>query len=1359
MQRLSWHIKRNFFRSQVARRIFGLFVLCALLPLGVLAYVAFSQVRTQLQQQAEQWLQHTSKTAGMALYERLLLLETDLKTIIASLPGGTHDVLKPATHVLAERFHSHFTGLALVTRDGQILDTLNATPPPSLPLTPEQQHHLNTGKTLLIAQPESENSARIFMLRALDVASLPQPMLVAEIHPTYLWHGDEVSLSGAELFAVERSQVMLFTSSHNSVPVPALQHMLQGGLISGLFTWTYAHETQLASYWSLFMQPRFLAAWVLVYSQPRSAIFAPLRNFTKTFLLVIVLSFLVILLLSLIQIRRSLVPIALLREATRSMARKHFGSRVKIDSQDEFAELGTSFNEMAESLETHLKMMVTINHIGMALSAEHDTTRLLETIVLGAKSLTRADGGAIYLVTEDHHLRLAMMHIDSLQLRRTETTEVPIPLYSAAGEPNMGVVAAFSVLHNVTINVPDIYTTDGFDFSGNRDFDQCMGYRSRSFLSIPMRNRHHDILGVLQLINTRDARTQQIVPFTEEDQRLAESLASQAAVALSNHTLTQALQESEKRYRDLVERNPGPICIHDLNGTLLFVNPAWAHALEYTPAEIIARNIAAFLIPSERQRFQASMECLSHDTRTDDLFRLVTKTGAERLWMYRGVRYEEEGKPPYVFGHAQDITERSRAEALQRAKETAEAANRAKSQFLANMSHEIRTPLNGVLGMTELLLGTGLTPKQHQLAETVQRSGTVLLGLINDVLDFSKIEAGKLELEQVDFDVWETLEDVAELLAERAYSKGLELVCSLHPATPATVCGDPVRLRQILTNFVSNAIKFTTQGEVVIRVQPLETGRDTVTLRLEVCDTGIGIPQAARARIFEAFSQADDSTTRRYGGTGLGLAITKQLVEMMGGTIGVESAPGQGSTFWCTVRLALPVAHTSHAALGLPPYCQGQRVLVVDDNAVSRRLLHEWLYVWHVRSHKAANGHQALQMLRDAAAQGQPYALALLDTHMPAMDGIDLARTIKADPVLAATRLVLLTSVALSGYVPHVVQLGIAGYLTKPVRRAKLAQCLATLLAPTAPTVPEPVSLPLLPTPSVVMLAQMSETPATRPAWCGYVLLAEDNAINQEVAVGMLEQLGYRVDTVVNGREAVAARVRTAYDLVLMDCEMPDMDGFAATQAIRDYEHSTVVSRVPIIALTAHVLEGSREQCLTAGMDDYLSKPFSLEQLYMLLARWIPHLSEHALPPVTALASAPLAAEAPPPPVLPAALPLDITVLNSLRALQHRDNTDLLGRLIQLYMRNTPPLLETLRQAVTRGDAPTVHKAAHSLKSSSGNLGALTLSTLCRELETMGRTHCLASAPAVLARLEAEYSAVCAALLVEQQQGACHTTM
>jgi PAS domain S-box-containing protein len=892
MYRLSWHLERDFFRSTVARRIFGLFVLCALLPLSVLAYVAFSQVMTQLEQQAEQWLQHTSKTAGIALYERLVLLETDLKTIIAGFPGGTHDVLKPATHVLADRFQSHFKGLALVSTDGQILDTLHAALPSILPLTPEQHQHLNTGKTLLLTQPEPENTARIFMLRTLHVASLPQPILVAEIHPTYLWHGEEGSLSGAQLFAVDRSLTVLFTSSYTYVPVPELQEMLQGGLISGLFTWTYAHETHLASYWSLFMQPRFLTAWALVYSQPRTDILAPLRRFTKTFLLVILLSFLVILLLSLIQIRRSLVPIALLREATRKMARKHFGSRVKIDSQDEFAELGTSFNEMAENLENHLQMMVTINHIGMALSAEHDTTRLLETIVLGAKSLTKADGSAIYLVTEDHHLRLAMMHIDSLHLIRTETTEAPIPLYDAAGEPNTGVAAAFSALHSVTINVPDIYTTDGFDFSGNRDFDQRMGYRSRSFLSIPIRNRHNDILGVLQLINTRDVRTQQIIPFAEEDQRLAESLASQAAVALSNHTLTTALQESEKRHRDLVERNPGPICIHDLTGTLLFVNPAWAHALEYTPAEIIGRNIAAFLIPSERQRFKASMECLRRDTLTDGLFRLATQTGEERLWMYRGVRYEEEGKPPYVFGHAQDITERSRAEALHRAKETAEAANRAKSQFLANMSHEIRTPLNGVLGMTELLLGTDLTPKQRQLAETVQRSGTVLLGLINDVLDFSKIEAGKLDLEQVDFDVWETLEDVAELLAERAYSKGLELVCSLHPATPATVRGDPVRLRQILTNFVSNAIKFTAQGEVVIRVQPLAAARDTVTLRLEVCDTGIGIPQATQARIFEAFSQADDSTTRRYGGTGLGLAITKQLVEMMGGTIGVESTPG-----------------------------------------------------------------------------------------------------------------------------------------------------------------------------------------------------------------------------------------------------------------------------------------------------------------------------------------------------------------------------------------------------------------------------------------------------------------------------------
>ena len=416
-----------------------------------------------------------------------------------------------------------------------------------------------------------------------------------------------------------------------------------------------------------------------------------------------------------------------------------------------------------------------------------------------------------------------------------------------------------------------------------------------------MNNHHHATIGVLQLVNRWDKTSEAIIPFSEEDQRLAASLASQAAVALTNHSLTGALQESEKRYRDLVENSPGPICMHDLDGTLRFVNPAWAHALGYEPADIIGRNFVEFLAPSVRPRFEADFARIGQEASTDDLLHLVTKHGEERLWMYRSSRHEEADGPPYVFGHAQDITDRHRAEALRLAKEIAEAANRAKSQFLASMSHEIRTPMNGVLGMTELLLGTELTDRQRRFAETVHRSGTSLLEIINDILDFSKIEAGKLELEHLDFDLWQAIEDVAELLAEQAQHKGLELACVIDQEVPTVLCGDAVRLRQILTNLLSNAIKFTMQGEVVLGVTTLEETEESAVLRFAVRDTGLGIAPEVQERLFEAFAQADSSITRQYGGTGLGLAIVKHIIQAHGGEVWVKSELGQGSTFFFTL--------------------------------------------------------------------------------------------------------------------------------------------------------------------------------------------------------------------------------------------------------------------------------------------------------------------------------------------------------------------------------------------------------------------------------------------------------------------------
>ena len=657
------------------------------------------------------------------------------------------------------------------------------------------------------------------------------------------------------------------------------------------------------------------------------------------------------------------------------------------------------------------------------------------------------------------------------------------------------------------------------------------------------------------------------------------------------------LRESEQRYRLLFQRSLTGHYRSTRSGQLLECNDAFARIFGYaSPDECIANIMReAFVEPTERAQFLAQLDVAG--AVVDDERRMRRHDGV-MIWILEHATLlpGESGGSDVIEGNVIDITRRKEADAaLAAAMAASDAANRAKSEFLANMSHEIRTPMNGILGMAELIQRTELTPEQHETIDVIKLSADSLMDIINDILDFSKLEAGKLELDSTEFDIRALVEDAVRTLAPRAHLKGLELVSDLAIGLPARIVGDPGRIRQVLLNLLGNALKFTEEGEVVVRAEVERGAGGGATLHLSVRDSGIGIPPEKQATVFEAFTQADASTTRRYGGTGLGLSITTHLLSLMEGKITLESTVGVGSTFH--VRVPTVVVHPS--ADPPPPVgladLQGLPVLVVDDNATNRRILEDTLLHWGLRPTLVDSGRVALEMLDQAQTDGHPYGIVLLDYQMPDMDGFEVAAAIKEHPALSGTTIMMLSSVGERGDGQRSRALGVNAYLTKPVRQSVLLDAVlqlgARVIARTTPSRTDVVESPSAPVP---VITRHTLRPPERAERSLRVLLAEDNPVNQIVARKMLESRGHRVTIASNGRQAVDASAREAFDLILMDVQMPELDGRAASAVIRKREAGTG-RHTPIIAVTASAMEGDRDQCVAAGMDGYLSKPIKYD--------------------------------------------------------------------------------------------------------------------------------------------------------------------
>ena len=919
---------------------------------------------------------------------------------------------------------------------------------------------------------------------------------------------------------------------------------------------------------------------------------------------------------------------------------------IAIENVRLFQELETSTKELTRSVGE----LRALGEVSRAVGSTLDLETVLETIVTQAVDLSDSHGGIVYEfeeVSQTFHARatheIASEHLEALRAAPIRLGEGAVGHAGIIREP-VQVVDIEEERHLVAPQTRSFLVRDGV----------------RSLLAVPLVGEGQLLGGLVILRRERGALTPEAVTTLQ-------TFAAQSVLAIRNARLFRETQR-QKQYSDaLVETSPVAIATMDLGTTVVGWNPAAERLFGYSATEAIGRRIDDLVsTPEIREEVRALLQQALDGERVRLITRRARKDGSLVDVAASATRVVVDGREVGIIAIYHDITE------LLHARRDAEAANEAKSAFLATMSHEIRTPMNAVIGMSGLLLNTTLTDEQREYAEVIRQSGDALLTVINDILDFSKIEAGKLELESQPFDLRESIEGALDLVATRAAEKGLDVAYLIADDTPAAVVGDVTRLRQVLLNLLSNAVKFTERGDVVLSVSArcVDAATALYELSFSVRDTGIGIPEDRRGRLFQSFSQVDASTTRRYGGTGLGLAISQRLTELMGGRIGVTSEEGAGSDFHFTILAASADGSTParRDLSGMPPPLRGKRVLVVDDNAANRRILSLYLDTWGLSAEVTGSPRQALEWV----AAGERFDVGILDMHMPEMDGVTLARAIAEHTRAGALPLVLCTSLgrreARADGEPF------TAYLHKPIKPSQLFDTVMSVLADR----PVPVA------PRGVARSELDPAMAGRHPL--RILLAEDNVVNQKVALRLLAQMGYRADTAANGLEAIDAVGRQTYDVVLMDVQMPELDGFEAAREITRRWPAT--QRPRIIAMTANAMHGDRELCVAAGMDDYVSKPIRIDELVAALER------------------------------VPAATTIDRDAIDRLVTTM---GAAFVGELIDTFVEDGRAQVAALRQALGAADVDAFRRAAHSLKSNGETLGAAGLASLARRLETIAR--------------------------------------